>query len=112
MFRWLRRKSELAMVRAVDEDISRFLSMLKGASDEELGLLVALATHNRHTFEKHGSDLLRPRDAEMKDPLVGWKLNRIIKDQQATSPAKRPAGWSGSIRFERRTRLRSGLRAG
>jgi hypothetical protein len=41
---WLKRKTQLAVVKSGREDLERFVSSLRGFTDEELGLLVANAT--------------------------------------------------------------------
>ena len=87
MLRWIRRRVELAAVRAATEDIERQISMLKGADSEEVGLVLASATFSRIFLEKHGVapsgafDLSVLRD-QGKCFLFQRTLNRIIKEKQ------------------------------
>ena len=41
---WLKRKVQIASANAAQEDLERFIASLRGASDEELGMLIATAT--------------------------------------------------------------------
>ena len=86
MFNWLKRKAQLAVINSAEQDIDRFLASLRGASVEELSLIVALATHWRNVFEGDGVELLDPVAAEKKNPSVGMLLNRYIREVQKSNP--------------------------
>lgn len=43
-FNWLKRKFQLSNIKAVTEDVARFLSILKGSDDREIAMVVAMAT--------------------------------------------------------------------
>ncbi|MBI2718162.1 MAG: hypothetical protein HY245_04940 [Rhizobiales bacterium] len=83
---------ELAVAKSSKDDIERFNSMVKGASAEQVGLLVAMAAHYKNSLAKEGVDLLHPMVAEEKDPLVALKITRLITSAQRGDPAN-ATGW-------------------
>jgi hypothetical protein len=54
MLGWLKRRAELASLRAATQDLDRFLAHLQGATSEELGMVVAIATILRINFRNEG----------------------------------------------------------
>ena len=64
MFHWLKRRAQLAIIKSAEQDIDRLLSSLRGASLDDLGMIVALTTHWRNVFDQDGIDLLDPVAAE------------------------------------------------
>jgi len=52
---WLKRKVQIASANAAQEDLERFIASLRGASDEELGILIATATIIRVRLTQSGS---------------------------------------------------------
>jgi hypothetical protein len=92
MFKWMKRKAELAIVKSAKEDIDRFISMVRGISAEEVGLVVATATHYRNALAKEGIDLLHPMKAEELDPAIAVKIRRAITAAQKEDPAG-ATGW-------------------
>jgi len=54
MLGWLKRRAELASLRAATEDLDRFVARLQGATSEELGMVVAIATILRTNFRSEG----------------------------------------------------------
>lgn len=92
MFKWMKRKAELAIVKSAKEDIERFVSMVKGASAEQVGLVVAMATHYRNALAKEGVDLLRPMEAEELDHFIALKIGKLITAAQKGDPAN-ATGW-------------------
>ena len=92
MFKWMKRKAQLAIVKSAKEDIERFVSMVKGASAEQVGLVVAMATHYRHAMARDGIDLLRPMEAEELDHFIAFKIGKLIAAAQKGDPAN-ATGW-------------------
>lgn len=87
MLGWVRRRVELAAVKAATEDICRQINMLKGMDSEEIGTLLASATFFRCLLERHDAvpdgafDLRVERDQDQCD-LFQLYLNRLIKEKQ------------------------------
>lgn len=86
MFRWLKRRAEIAVLRQMEEDIDRFLAGLRGADSSELGMVVAVATHWRRIFEEDNVDFLDPIHAKLANPLIAVKINRLIAKVQKENP--------------------------
>ncbi|MBL4927934.1 hypothetical protein [Fuscibacter oryzae] len=87
MLGWIKRKVEISSAKAATEDIERQIAMLKGADDDDLGLLIASATFYRFFLNQHGVvpsgafDLGEVRDAEGCD-FFPMELNRLIREAQ------------------------------
>jgi hypothetical protein len=86
VFGWLKRKAQLAVISAAEKDIDRFLASLRGADLDQLGMIVAVATHWRNAFKRDGIGLLDPYEAERKNPALLMILNRFLKDVQKDNP--------------------------
>jgi hypothetical protein len=86
VFNWLKRKTQLAVIKSADEDIDRFIASLRGADPSELNMIVALATHWRNAFALDGFELLDPVNAERKNPAIGMLINKTIKQVQKDNP--------------------------
>jgi hypothetical protein len=85
MFGWLKRKTELAGIKGATEDIDRFILSLRGMSDYEVAMAVAIATHWRNAFQRDDDiNLLEPWDVECRSPDFRWKLNRLLVEVQRT----------------------------
>jgi hypothetical protein len=54
VFGWLKRRAELASLRAATEDMERFLAGLQGGTSEEMGGVVATATLIRLYLREEG----------------------------------------------------------
>ena len=97
MGNWLKRKIQIASVKAATEDLERFLKSLRGASDEEIGMLVVVATMIRVNLRKKGrlhDEYLRiptPGDGSGYAPLF---LSRLIKTFQKNG---QPTDASGAM---------------
>ena len=64
MFGWLKRKTQLAMIRSMDEDIERFIISLRGADEERFGMVVAMADSSLIYYSSSP-----PRSKKKKDSL-------------------------------------------
>jgi len=85
MFGWLKRKAQLKIVAAQEQDINRFILGLKGASPQEVGATVAIANHWRNLLENDRRwDLDHPDLVMVADPgaamLIGGLIRRLQKD--------------------------------
>ena len=102
VFGWIKRKIQIASVRAASDDIDRFLLGLRGASDRELGLSVALAAHARHILERNFNwDLSPPDVVTMRTPAATLFVNRLIGNSQKNNNGAMAAGlmvWLHSLR--------------
>lgn len=115
MFKWLGRKVEIAGIQAASTDLDRFIAGLRGASDAEVGFMVAMATLLRLRMQEAGElprfalDLSLPRDQKQAD-LLQWKLNRTVNGfQKLGQPTDAAASmvWLHSVRALNMPELRS-----
>ena len=107
MFDWLKRRAQLSGLRAATEDVERFHASLRGMSDPEIGMLLALATAIRLNLRNENVDIasllsgdgLSPSEAEL-DALV--RLPRLIKECQREGQMSDAAAlmvWYHSLRI-------------
>lgn len=87
MFRWLKRKGQLAILRTMNEDIDRFLVSLEGMDAEAIGMVVACATHWRNVFSKDGINLREPMMEGRRNPMLAFEINRMIAQAQKADPS-------------------------
>lgn len=87
MLGWMKRKVEMASVKSATKDIERQITMLKGADDDDLGLLIASATFYRFFLEQNGVvpagafNLGEVRDAVGCD-FFPMELSRLTREAQ------------------------------
>ena len=104
--RWLKRRIQLAGVRGGTEDLERFITSLRGQSDEELGMLVGLATLLRINFRAGG---FLPDEAigigmplaEGEQAQVQYKLSQLARAFQKEGQLTDAAGamvWLHTLR--------------
>ena len=85
--RWIAQRIQRAAVRSGTEDLERFVTSLRGQSDEELGMLVATATVLRINFRAAGYlpdnaiGVGMPLDEE-EFSLVQLKYSRLVHSFQ------------------------------
>jgi hypothetical protein len=63
---WIKRKAQLAGIKAAREDLERFVESLRGQSDKEVGAVVAMAAVVRVALRQSGllpDELLKGRSA-------------------------------------------------
>ncbi len=88
MFGWLKRRMEMRFTAAMENDIRRFVAGLRGASAEEIGLLLLIANHWRRILEQEfGWNLDHPELIPAKHPAAAWHVNRMIQKVQKQNPA-------------------------
>ena len=106
MLNWLKRRTQLAGLRAATEDIERYLAYLRGGSPSELGMLVAIATILRMNLRREGSlpDALfdfgpdAPDDIQIAALLGMPKLIRVFQKEGQLSDASRLMLWFHTAR--------------
>jgi hypothetical protein len=92
MFGWLKQKTKDVVISEAIQDMDRQLSMLKRASDDDLGLVLASATFWRLWWTANG---MLPSGAisneEVPNELAGAQfrssLRRQIQEEKKSSPA-------------------------
>lgn len=92
MFSWLKQKTTEVVTSEPIQDMERQLTMLKRASDDDVGLVLASATFWRLWWSEHG---LLPggaiRNDEIRDELACAQfrsdLRRQIREDKKSSPA-------------------------
>ena len=95
---WLKRKIQISAVKAAQEDLERFISSLQGASNDELGTLIAIATIIRLRLTQSGSlplyalALPTPGDGTER---VQLHLANIVREFQKTGQPSDAAGAMG-----------------
>ena len=90
MLKWMKRKTQLAIVNAATSDIERFCLGLDGGSSDEVARIVGMATLLRIRLESAGRlpryvlDLRLQRD-QYQANLVQIYLNRLVNEFQKMS---------------------------
>lgn len=106
MLGWLKRRAELASLRAATEDLDRFLAGLQGATSEELGVLVAIATFLRANLRKEGIlpdsvlgiGLPATPDEEITAVMQLPRLIKLFQKEGQSSDAAGAMVWLHSVR--------------
>ncbi len=107
MLGWLKRRAELASLRAATEDVDRFLAGLQGATPEELGTLVAVATFLRINFRNEGilpdsvlgAGSSATADEEMSAVMQLPRWIKLFQKEGQTSDAAGAMVWFHSVRI-------------
>src|SRR5690606_22516782 len=112
--RWFKRRIQLAAVRGGTEDLERFVTSLRGQSDDELGALVGLATllriqlRNMHIVPEESLDIGTPLSAEEQSEIQ-LKIGNLVRDFQKSGNPIDAAGamvWLHTLRAFRFPELR------
>jgi hypothetical protein len=103
---WFKRKMQLKAVQTHTEDIRRFVAMLKGVTDEEMGTFVVVATTVRLSAARSGCDWEKLMEAVVEDRIAlcqtAIDLGNAIREAQR-DPATHPVAtglmvWLHSVR--------------
>jgi hypothetical protein len=78
MLKWISRRLDLAAARSARGEIEYFIEKVDGANPEELGVIVAMATHYRNGLAKRDIDLLRPAEVAKTYPLIVHKIGKLV----------------------------------
>lgn len=101
---WFKRKIQISSANAAKEDLERFVASLRGASDEELGMLIATATTIRVRLMQSGSlpvhalALPTPGDGTARVQLHLANLVREFQKMGQPSDAAGAMIWLHSMR--------------
>ncbi len=101
---WFKRKIQIASVKTATEDLERFLKSLRGTSDEEIGMLVVVATMIRVNLRKGGrlpDDYLRipaRGDGSAHAPLYLSRLIRTFQKIDQPTDASGAMVWLHTLR--------------
>ena len=87
MFKWIKNKAEARILNSQEREINEFIRSLEVISDEQIGLIHAMASNYRNAILEVGIDLLSPVEAENIDHLIAFKIGRKIKEAQSKDPA-------------------------
>jgi len=99
--KWLRRKIELKTVEATRDDLQRFVWSLRGAADEELGTIVAVATMIRLRMEQAGSFPTNALSLPGYDARFQLDLANLVRTFQKVDQLSDAAGamvWLHTVR--------------
>lgn len=82
---WLKRKIQRAGVRGAREDLESFVESLRGQSDEELGMVVAIAAIVRTELRSHGHvpDEMLEVTNDPQQALTQLEMSRLVRRYQA-----------------------------
>jgi hypothetical protein len=90
---WLERKFYNWGIGAQKREIDPWLDNLRSVNGDEVGTLLAVATHIRHGLElRLGVDLLDPILTHTAKPDLIFELHRIVKHCQSTGQQSDAAG--------------------
>ncbi len=102
---WLGRWS----LKAQKRDMQTFIDALSSMDSQEIGLIVAIATHMRNNLEELGYRLMDPLVDYQLDPAVTLRLGRLIKECQKLNQPTDAAGtmvWLHTMRVGGQHELR------
>ncbi len=106
---WFTRKFEKWATSKQREELTTFVAMLKAMDGDELGLLVAGATHARHVLEGLGHDVMNPIEYVVKNPGFPLTVTQTIQDYQKAGRPQEAASlmvWAHTLRGAVRLELR------
>jgi hypothetical protein len=93
MFNWLLKKVQTFSVGIQQTEVEGWLKRLRASDPNELGMLLAMATHMRHQLEKEFQiGLLYPHLVVLERPAVSVDLSKLISELQRQ---KNPVAASG-----------------
>jgi predicted amidophosphoribosyltransferase len=102
MFEGFKDRFRMFFVNMMKKEISSFIDRLKVVDDEEVGELIAIITHQRHSFLKtKGFDLCDPVATILKYPTVVINLHNVAKCLSKENYLKSKAGimvWIHTLR--------------
>jgi hypothetical protein len=103
VFRWLKRRSQLAAVKAARDDLQRFVDSLRGQSDGELGAVIVVAAVVRVAVKKTGQlpdELLQITDDPQQAVARGGMVQLALRYQRANRLAEATGAmvWAHSLR--------------
>ena len=100
---WIKRKAQLAGIKAAREDLERFVESLRGQSDKEVGAVVAMAAVVRVALRQSGllpDELLKVTD-DPQQAMVQLAVAKAIRRYQAEKRYEEATGamvWLHSLR--------------
>ena len=101
---WLKRKMQLASVKAATDDIQRFLQILKGSSSVELGELICFSTLARVKLRNRGSlkdEVFDVAATILEQAPAQYMISQLIPSLQKNKQFSEAAGlmvWLHSLR--------------
>lgn len=96
-------------VGAQKKELQSFVSALSAMDGQEVGFVLAIATHQRNQMETSGFRLMDPIIDYPMDPSVTFRLLRIIKEYQRAGQPSDAAGtmvWLHTMRVGAQHELR------
>ncbi|MBZ9859729.1 hypothetical protein [Mesorhizobium sp. CA12] len=107
---WLSGKVQKWATNTQARELQEFVSRLRAIDSEELGMILATATHHRHhAAERFKWDLMEPGLAEMANPTLTLQIGQIIKTLQKDGRPELAAGyfvWLHTVRAANNPDLR------
>lgn len=87
---WFTRRA----VATQKKEMQAFIDGLASMDGQEIGFVLAIATHQRNMLEESGFRLMDPLVDYPRDPTIVMRLGRIIREYQRT---KQPTDASGTM---------------
>jgi hypothetical protein len=88
MLNWLKRRAQIAVIDAGQQDIDRFIEGLRGASSTEVGTVLACGYHWMWQLQREFDwNLMEPDRVVLSDPAAQMTLNQLIRSVQRKEPA-------------------------
>lgn len=103
-----------ASLKQQQKELRSYVTRLSNMDSDEIGGVLAIATHWRHTLGGEGIDVMHPAATVLSDPAIGIRINRIIKSLQKARRFPDAAGmmiWIHTIRTAYQPDLRPLARA-
>ncbi|WP_060545693.1 hypothetical protein [Pseudomonas sp. NBRC 111136] len=96
-------------VKSQKKDLQNFVDQLEAMDSNEIGFVLAIATHLRNDLEQSGYRLMDPLVDYPLDPTVVMRLQRLIREFQRTGAMSEAAGamvWMHTMRVGGQHELR------
>ncbi|TIQ46746.1 hypothetical protein [Mesorhizobium sp.] len=107
---WLSGKVQKWATNTQARELQEFVARLAAMDGEEVGMVLATATHHRHhAADRFGWDLMEPTLAEMRNPMLAVQIGQIIKTLQKEGRPELAAGyfvWLHTVRAANNPDLR------
>jgi hypothetical protein len=93
MASWFARKFDKWAAKSQTEQMSEFITGLRSADGEELGLVVAIATHLRNGMEEKGLIISDPIVFTSTHPYFTYEMSKTVIKLQKEGKLQLAAGW-------------------
>lgn len=106
---WLANKFDKWASGSQEKELNNYTVGLRGMDGSEIGLIVAVATHQRHLLVAEGFNVMDPINFVSVNPMATYRLSQTIQSLQKERKYQAAAGlmvWVHTLRAATRPELR------